>query len=215
MRIEGKAAGTSAAALVAAALLLTGCAAAGASPFPAAAPSTPGPAIPSAAPALPLGPDPSLIVELPQPTTAAPPVQVDVDPLGSIPVVGVGVAADGQAQIPEDVSQVGWYRYGSAPGEGDGAVVLMGHRDSRGGAGALFDLPSVPVDSTITVTDADGAVHRYQVTSNDSISKQVVPLAELFVREGPAQLVLISCGGAYIKEQGGYLDNVVVRASKF
>jgi len=65
-----------------------------------------------------------------------------------------------------------------------------------------------------TVTGADGTSHRYAVTSNESLNKQVVPLADLFVRDGPAQLVLVSCGGAYVKEQGGYLDNVVLRAVK-
>ena len=49
----------------------------------------------------------------------------------------------------------------------------MGHRDSRGGAGALFDLPVVAVGSVVSVTDAAGQEHRYQVTSNQSISKQV------------------------------------------
>ena len=205
------------AAVVAASLLLTGCAAVAPAPAGPARADTAVPAPPQQSvvrPPVPQGPDPADIVRVPQPVFGAAPVAAQVPGLGPVPIVPAGVAPDGQAEIPQDVSQVGWYRYGSAPGDGDGSVVLMGHRDGRGARGALYDLAAVPIGSVITVTDADGVQHDYRVTANDSISKEVVPLADLFVRDGPAQLVLISCGGAYIKERGGYLDNVVVTAVK-
>lgn len=203
---------TAAASLITACLLLAGCAGAvDPSPLPAApAPPTPTPA--ATVPAVLSGPDPAAIVEIPQPVVGAPPTSAAIPGIGNVPIVGVGIAPDGQAEIPEDVSTVGWYSYGSAPGDGDGSVVLMGHRDSKGGKGALWTLPNVAVGSTITVTDAAGVAHSYEVTSNESISKQVVPLSDLFVRNGPPQLVIISCGGDYVKELGGYLDNVVLTA---
>ncbi len=157
-------------------------------------------------------PDPDAIRVVERPIDAPAPVRADIPGLGGVPIVGVGVAADGQAEIPEDVSRVGWYQYGAAPGDGDGSVALMGHRDSRGGRGALFDLPTVAVGSIVTVTDQAGVAHQYRVTSNESIAKKVVPLADLFDRDGPPRLVVISCGGDYVKEQGGYLDNVVLTA---
>jgi hypothetical protein len=157
-------------------------------------------------------PDPAAIRVLPQPVDAPDPVRVEVPGLGGIEVLPVGVATDGQAEIPADVSRVGWYKFGSAPGEGDGSVVLMGHRDGVGAKGALYDLPNVAVGSTIVVQDAAGVPHSYRVERNESISKQVVPLADLFQRDGPPRLILLSCGGEYIKDQGGYLDNVVLTA---
>lgn len=197
-----------AATAITACLLLAGCAEAvepePAQPLPQAAPTQAAPILES--------PDPAAIVEIAQPVTAAAPTSVQLPGIGDVPVVGVGVESDGLAQIPADISTVGWYSYGSAPGDGDGSVVLMGHRDGKGARGALFDLATVPVGSTITVSDAAGVQHTYQVTSNESIAKRVVPLADLFVREGPPKLVVISCGGDYVKAQGGYLDNVVVTA---
>ncbi len=37
-------------------------------------------------------------------------------------------------------------------------------------------------------------------------------MAELFARSGPARLTVITCGGPYLADQGGYQDNVVVTA---
>lgn len=158
------------------------------------------------------GPDPSKIRVVPQPVDAPGPVRAQISGLGTIPVQPVGVTDDQEAEIPEDISRVGWYKFGSAPGDRDGSVVLMGHRDGANARGALFELAGVPVGSTITVTDAAGKRHNYRVEQVKSISKQVVPLADLFQRDGPRKLIVISCGGAYIKEQGGYLDNVVLTA---
>ena len=43
--------------------------------------------------------------------------------------------------IPREVRQVGWYRYGPAPGDPAGAAVIAGHVDTeQQGAGALFPL---------------------------------------------------------------------------
>lgn len=72
----------------------------------------------------------------------------------------------------------------------------------------------MPVGAVIAVSDASGVAYRYQVRANESIPKQVLPLADLFVRDGPPRLILISCGGPYDKRQGGYLDNVVVTAAR-
>lgn len=158
-------------------------------------------------------PDPAAIIEVPQPAPPAPaPVVVQLPGIGEVAVVPSGVTADGVAEIPEDISTAGWYQYGAAPGDADGATVLMGHRDSRGGTGALFALGEVPVGATVTVVDAAGVPHAYRVVSNEVIDKRVVPLAELFDRVGPRSLVVISCGGPYDRAAGGYRDNIVLRA---
>lgn len=176
-------------------------------------PSTP----PTSAPSSAAGtggtsPDPAAIRKVPQPVDAAAPIRAEVPGIGGVPIDPVGVSGDGQAEIPEDISRVGWYQYGSAPGDGEGSVVLMGHRDSRGGQGVLFTLPVVQVGAQIVVTDAEGVRHPYRVVSNESIAKTVVPLADLFAREGPPRLLLISCGGPYDRDRGGYLENVIVTA---
>jgi hypothetical protein len=50
------------------------------------------------------------------------------------------------------------------------------------------------------------------VVSRESILKKRLPYEELFAVDGPPRLTLISCGGYYDKDNGGYQDNVVVTA---
>jgi hypothetical protein len=44
------------------------------------------------------------------------------------------------------------------------------------------------------------------------IRKQALPLDELFRRDGPPRLTLLTCGGPFLAEYGSYRDNVVVVA---
>jgi sortase (surface protein transpeptidase) len=124
-----------------------------------------------------------------------------------------GVAKDGQAEVPDDVMQIGWYRFGNRPGDGRGATVLIAHRDGRvEGPGVFYDLGTLNVDDRIMVTDEAGTRHEYRVVSREAIDKALLPAEELFTREGDPQLVLISCGGEFVPNAGGYQSNVVVIA---
>ena len=126
----------------------------------------------------------------------------------------IGVEADGELEVPEDVRSVGWYRYGPAPGE-PGATVIAGHVDSREqGPGAFFRLRRLDVGAQVKVTDHTGDVQRYDVVARRTYDKSVLPTDELFSREGPPQLVLITCGGDFDREAGSYRQNVVVYAQR-
>ncbi len=151
-------------------------------------------------------------VELPQPTAGAAPIRVEIPALGAVGIVPVGLAQDGQAEIPQDISTVGWYRFGSTPDLGRGSTVLVGHRDSKGGRGALFDLEAVPVGANLAVTDEAGGTTAFLVVSNASIDKRAVPFDDLYARTGPPRLVIISCGGEYVRGSG-YQDNQVLVAN--
>jgi hypothetical protein len=50
------------------------------------------------------------------------------------------------------------------------------------------------------------------VVSRDQVDKQTLPVDRLFAREGPPRLVLVTCGGEFVPERGGYESNVVVVA---
>jgi sortase (surface protein transpeptidase) len=127
-------------------------------------------------------------------------------------VDSVGVAADGQMELPEDVSRVGWYRFGPVPGA-DGSAVLAGHVDDREqGAGALYPLQEADVGDELTITDAAGTATRWRVVSRELITKQVLPVDRIFARDGAPRLTLITCGGPFLPEFSSYRDNVVVVA---
>lgn len=128
-------------------------------------------------------------------------------------VDAVGVEDDGSMVIPAEIDRVGWYRFGPAAGVDRGNVVLAGHVDAAGeGPGALFELRGVEVGALITVTDAAGAAHEYEVVGRETVTKDVLPVDQIFDREGEHRLVVITCGGPFQPELRSYRDNVVVTA---
>lgn len=143
---------------------------------------------------------------------APPPRTLTIPALGvSSPVVPTGVTGAGNAQIPRDGDRVGWYEFGSAPGAARGSAVLIGHRDTKAeGPGALYDLDALQPGDILRVS-AGRTTLRYEVAALRSIEKAGLPNA-LFRRGGPHQLVVITCGGAYVPEAGGYQENLFVVA---
>jgi Sortase domain len=145
---------------------------------------------------------------------AAPPVEVTIPSVGlRAPVRPVGVARDGQMQLPADPAVLGWYRFGPAPASPTGgSVVLAGHLDSNEfGLGPLVRLREVDLGSTITVATRGGEMLDYTVLRVQRFDRQRLP-AELFGRTGRELLRLITCGGAYDPETG-YEQNLVVTAA--
>ena len=143
------------------------------------------------------------------------PVRVSLASVGiDSPVRAVGVAADGQLQIPADPRVMGWYRFGSAPGaESGGSVVIAGHLDSkRFGLGPLVRLRDTEVGDAIEVTLSNGATSTYTVVGVERFDRQGLP-DQLFSRQGPERLHVITCGGAYDADAGGYQQNLVVTAA--
>jgi sortase (surface protein transpeptidase) len=131
------------------------------------------------------------------------------------PVDPVGVAPDGQMALPDDVDRTGWYRFGPAPGAAGNAVVAGHVDDAEQGTGALAPLREVAVGTEVVVTDSAGTTSRWRVVSRDLIGKQALPLAAIFARAGAPRLVLVTCGGPFLRQQGSYADNVVVVAEPF
>jgi hypothetical protein len=179
------------------------------------------------------GPDSASAATPPAPAPAAPPVVVrdasvaaartarGPDPVRlQVPSLGVdaavdavGVETDGSMVVPAQVDRVGWYRFGPRAGAPEGNTVLAGHVDTAAdGPGALFDLRTIEIGAEVTVTDADGTDHRYQVTSRDVITKTALPVEQIFARTGEHRLVVITCGGAFVPSTRSYEDNVVVTA---
>ena len=135
-------------------------------------------------------------------------VSADIDSV----VRPVGVSPDGQMALPPDPEVLGWYRFGPAPGAGTGSVVLAGHLDSkRFGLGPLVGLRDVETRDVVRVTRADGSLRRYTVLDVRRYDRQALP-EKLFARTGPERLRIITCGGDYLPDEGGYQQNLVVTA---
>lgn len=143
------------------------------------------------------------------------PVGVAMTSIGvEAPVRPVGVARDGQMQLPPDPRVMGWYRFGPAPASGEaGSVVVAGHLDSkRFGIGPLVRLRDIEVGEPVAVALSDGTTSTYTVVEVERFDRQALP-SRLFARTGPERLRIITCGGAYDPVAGGYQQNLVVTAA--
>ncbi|WP_141276907.1 class F sortase [Pseudonocardia hydrocarbonoxydans] len=128
-------------------------------------------------------------------------------------VVDVGVDALGEMEVPLDVSTVGWYRFGPAPGADTGSSVLSGHVDDREqGRGAFYRLSDLEPGDPVEVDLADGSVAAYRVTDVERIAKEELPVEVLFARDGAPRLTLVTCGGDFDRAARSYRENIVVTA---
>jgi sortase (surface protein transpeptidase) len=170
-------------------------------PAPSAEPATSAAPAPSAEPA-PVGPVPG-----------SPPNRISIPALSvDAPVSAVGVADDGEVQVPDDVATVGWYQFGPTPGE-PGSSVLVGHVDDyRQGVGVLARIGDLNPGDTVEVTDGNGVVSAFTVVAREQWNKADTPLDRLFDRGGSARLVLLTCGGAFDDARLEYTDNIAVTA---
>lgn len=133
---------------------------------------------------------------------------VDLD----VPLDQVGVQDDGQMQIPEDADRAGWYRYGPAPGADAGSTVISGHVDDRDGPGAFLALTDVAEGDEVTVEAADGTRTAYRIVSLRTVAKPELAVQEVFRRDGPHVLQLITCTGPWSPDTRRYTDNLVITA---
>ncbi len=144
----------------------------------------------------------------------AAPVRVSIPALDvNTKIFPVGLDKNKAIEIPEDIRYVGWYELGVPPGVDRGSAVLVAHRDGREqGRGVFYFLGNLDVGDKVVVKTSAGEELPYKVVSRESILKKRLPYEELFAVDGDPRLTLISCGGYYDPNNGGYQDNVVVTA---
>lgn len=150
----------------------------------------------------------------PLPKKVASPRRLSVPALGiDTKIYQVGLDKRKNVEIPEDIRRVGWYRLGVPPGVDRGNAVIVGHRDGSGyRKGAFYYLGTMKPGQVVSVTTSAKRTLKYRVESVRSIRKKGLPYEKYFAVDGKHKLVLISCGGYYDRNNGGYQDNVIVTA---
>lgn len=140
------------------------------------------------------------------------PLSLSIPALGvEAPIVALGVDGEGRMDIPRDVDEVGWYRFGPTPGD-DGSAVLSAHVDSRSqGPGVFFRLGTLRPGDVVELESADGP-QTWVVRAVETIDKDELPLDRIFARAGEPVLTLITCGGSFSRSLSSYDANVVVVA---
>lgn len=148
-----------------------------------------------------------------EPTSVQPNRLVVADLGIDMPLVPLGVDEGGMMALHPDPAVAAWYRYGPVPGDDAGASVVAAHVDSAElGIGPFAALSGARPGTVVTITDGAGGDHSYRIESVTSIPLEDLDLPSLFDRAGPHRLHVVTCGGPYLRELGGYQKNVVVVA---
>ncbi len=172
----------------------------------------------SAARLTPVASSPAPVRSTPPPASTraepAPPVALGVDALAlAASVEPVLVDPDGALALPADPGVLGWWAMSAPPGAPTGTTLIAAHVDAPShGPGPMAALARAPMGTVLTVTDAAGASYSFTLTERRSLDKSELP-SDLFAAQGPARLVLITCGGPFDRATGHYRDNVVLFAS--
>lgn len=126
------------------------------------------------------------------------------------PVRPVGLEPDGELEIP-DATEIGWYRYGAAPGY-PGATVLAAHVTWNGEYGPFLNLGDLDPGDRVQVELEDGSERIYAVIERTMYDKDELPRERIWRTTGDETLVLITCGGDFNPDINRYRQNIVVYA---
>lgn len=140
------------------------------------------------------------------------------------PVSADRLNADGSLFVPLDPRTVSWGSQQMAPGSGHGTIILVGHVNYGGVAGAFADLADYREGEIITLVLADGRKMNYAVAAEPiEVNKDKLGprRQELFDqthsysppgRPKSGRLLLLSCGGVFDNRTGHYESNIFVYA---
>ena len=129
----------------------------------------------------------------------------------SAPLVPAALTAS-ELSLPGDDRVVGLYTGGAQPGAWSGTLLLASHVNTISqGPGVLYSLVKISPGAEIDVTTSTGVLTRWSVTALEVEPKDQLDQG-IFSSQGPARLVLVTCGGPFDSATGHYTDNVVVTA---
>jgi len=137
----------------------------------------------------------------------------------TIPAIGVraesitdlGLTDRGELAVPGDATTVGWFTGAPSPGE-VGPAVLAAHVDYKHVPGAFSRLKELRPGEQASVGRADGRTAVFTVYRVDRYAKAEFPTGQVYGDTAAPELRLITCGGAFDRSSGNYLDNVVAYA---
>lgn len=126
-------------------------------------------------------------------------------------VQSVGLTSIGDMQDPKSNEAVGWYKYGTRPGN-EGSAVIAGHFGLKGDA-VFGQLKSLEKGAVISVLDDRDQKISFVVTNTRVYNYDEAP-KEVFQSSSGAHLNLISCHGEWNAKLHTYTKRLVVFTEK-
>ena len=127
----------------------------------------------------------------------------------------LGKDGHGAVEVPTGPHQwdtAGWYAAGTRPGD-PGSAVILGHVDSKRGPAVFYRLRELRRGDLVEVVRADGSRVRFAVQRTEEYPKARFPTADVYYPTLTPALRLVTCGGAFDRDLGHYVDNVIVFAT--
>lgn len=126
----------------------------------------------------------------------------------------VGMTSQDELATPSNITDVGWYKLGTRPGN-PGSAVIDGHFNGpKGQAGVFNKLDELKRGDKITTTDAKGKIATFIVTGLRTYEASEQPKEVFDYNGNAAYLNLITCSGSWNAEQREYSTRTVVFTRK-
>jgi LPXTG-site transpeptidase (sortase) family protein len=125
----------------------------------------------------------------------------------------VGINGKGNMGVPNNFTDVAWYKDGTVPGQ-LGSAVIDGHVDNGLGLDGVFKhLSDIKIGDDIYVETADQQnVMHFVVDDIELYPYKDVPTDLVFNQTDAARLNLVTCDGAWVKGDKTYDHRLVVYA---
>lgn len=121
----------------------------------------------------------------------------------------MGLTPEGDMQEPAKLRDVGWYKFGSHPGN-KGSAVIAGHYSLSKDASIFDKLHTLSRDDVVYVEDEEGAIATFTVRELKTYNKDAAAPEIFSSSDEKAHLNLITCAGTWQKAQRTYSDRLVV-----
>ncbi len=124
----------------------------------------------------------------------------------------VGIAYSGDIGVPNNFTDVAWYKYGTIPGF-NGDAVIDGHVDNAVSLPGVFKhLSNIQAGDDIYIETASSTQYDFKVTDVETYPATGVPMSQILSKTGDAYLTLITCDGIWVQSQRQYNGRLVVYA---
>ena len=142
---------------------------------------------------------------------AATPIHLVIPGIGvDTRLVRLGQNDDGTVEVPTAPETAGWFELGTVPGR-RGSAVILGHVDSVDGPAVFAGLSSLRSTDRVRVVLSDDGLVEFEVIGVETYANADFPAQRVYAGSRRVRaLNLVTCGGEYDGERGGYQSNVVV-----
>jgi sortase (surface protein transpeptidase) len=124
----------------------------------------------------------------------------------------MGLTKSGDMDVPPDLINVGWYKYGTKPGE-VGSAVIAGHLEGTKDLGVFIGLNKLQPGDIVKIRNDRDETIEFIVREKRTYKQDERP-SEIFNAADGSHLNLITCTGVWSNAQQRYSHRLVVFTDK-